>query len=346
MKYNFIFKNELTNAFKVIGMMTLAIFCILFLMNGKLTWDNIKLYTRYNFYYGMPLSLINGYFYDRLEKIYTWEDQAKKRIWLGILGSIILTMLTLVILNYLLWVVYWGNDVSVVFSERNRLFYVIALIITIIISSILYAINFYKALQESHLITERLRKEKLQMELNALKSHIDPHFLFNSFNVLYGLIDEDPKKAQSLLNKLSDIYRYILENRNENTNTLKDELEFANKYLEFQQTRFENSIIVDTDVDQKLMQFNIPSLSLQLLLENAIKHNAFSEALPLKIEIFDHDQKLVVKNNKRARKNLVRGSGLGLNNIRDRYALLIDTPITLEDKQHEFVVELPLIVKP
>jgi two-component system LytT family sensor kinase len=184
---------------------------------------------------------------------------------------------------------------------------------------------------------------KLATELSALRAHVDPHFLFNSFNVLSGLIDEDKEKAQDFLAGLSRIYRYILEQRNEDTSTVRDELKFAEQYLNLQKMRFEDSINLDTQISPALLHKKIPSLTLQLLLENALKHNSFDEDEPLDISITEQEGSLLVRNNKKERKNISLGNGLGLQNIRDRYALLTTEALVIQDTEHFFTVKLPLI---
>lgn len=181
------------------------------------------------------------------------------------------------------------------------------------------------------------------MELNALRAHVDPHFLFNSFNVLSGLIDEDPEKAQSFLAGLSKIYRYILEQRNADTATLQEELAFAEKYLALQQMRFEGGIELSLEIEEALQVKKMPALTLQLLLENAIKHNRFDEQTPLRIELKTTAGQLVVRNNKAARTNLQEGNKMGLQNIKDRYALLGVDSVEIKDTPTGFLVKLPLL---
>ncbi|MBT8229114.1 MAG: histidine kinase, partial [Bacteroidia bacterium] len=190
---------------------------------------------------------------------------------------------------------------------------------------------------------EQLRQEKLISELNALKAHVDPHFLFNSFNVLSGLIEEDKEKAQDFLTGLSKIYRYILESRNEDTSTVRDELSFAKSYLDLHLARFENSIEMLVDISDETLNRSLPSLTLQLLLENAIKHNAFDEEEPLRIKIYNQDKFLVIENNRKKRMNLAMGNGMGLKNIRDRYSLLSKEIVTVKDTSDKFSVQIPLL---
>lgn len=334
---------ELRIAIILVVIIFMVTVCIQFFITGILSWNIIKEQVLYNLYYGVPLSLINGRLFEMLNRILPWDTQPRKRAIAGIFGSIIITMIALVILNFILWSLIMGNDVSVLWIRGNRDFYVIGLLITILVSLAMHAIGFFYEIQREKVVTTKLREEKLASELNALRAHIDPHFLFNSFNVLSGLIDEDKDKAQDFLAGLSKIYRYILEQRNEDTSTVKDELSFANRYLELQRTRFEDSIELYTDIDSELMHKRIPSLSLQLLLENAIKHNGFDAEHTLSIEIKADQDYLTVSNNRKHRSDSNGSNKMGLQNIKDRYKLMSDKEIEVHSQEDTFTVQLPLI---
>ena len=327
----------------IVGAICIVTVILQIFYTGSLGWDNLWKSLLYNVYYGGPLCLVNGYFFDALNKYVPWEAHPKKRAYFGVVGSILITMLTLVLLNTLLWVYIWGNDFEVLWNYENRSFYVIALVITIIVSTTIHAIGFFQEIQKEKKISQQLRQEKLATELNALRTHVDPHFLFNSFNVLSGLIDEDPEKAQKFLAGLSKIYRYVLEQRNEDTSTVGEELDFAQKYLDLQKMRFEDSIAVNTEIDEKIKEKKIPSLSLQLLLENAIKHNGFSISNPLQITISEQNEFLVVSNNIQHRSNIKASAGMGLDNINERYKLLAKEGITIDSSNELFTVKLPLL---
>lgn len=335
---------ELRVALLIVGIIFFVILAIsLLLGDSPMTWPSVSNKLLYTIYYGLPLTLGNGWLFDYLGKRYPWDKHPIQRAWIGVIGSISFTMILLIGLNFILWHLIYGNDLSVLWLRENRTFYLVAIIITAIITITMHAIGFFKEGQRERLANERLRQEKLETELGALRSQIDPHFLFNSFNVLSGLIDEDTEKAQSFLARLSSIYRYVLEQRNEATSTVAEELDFASQYLSLQQTRFENSIQLDAQISESSLGKKIPSLSLQLLLENAIKHNSFNPTHPLQIKIKEASGQLVVQNNRKARQSLAKGSGMGLQNIKDRYQLLAGpAPEVLSDAS-SFTVKLPLL---
>lgn len=327
------------------------VFCIwlttmsidLLLGSGPLDREFVLDHLLYNAYYGIPLTLGNSYFFEFLNRKFPWENNSFQRAFVGVVGSILVTMAILTILNFVLWHLIFGRDFSSLWITENRSFYVTAIIITAIVTMTVHAISFFKEMQRERLVSAELRQEKLATELGALRAQVDPHFLFNSFNVLSGLIDEDPDKAQEFLAGLSGIYRYVLEQRNDATSTVADELDFAKQYLRLQQTRFEDSIQLETDISQPVLDRKVPSLSLQLLLENAVKHNGFDPDNPLLIRIEEEAEQLVIRNNRSKRQSLASSSGLGLQNIKDRYLLLSEKIPEVVADAGSFVVKLPLL---
>lgn len=334
---------DIKAAIRVVAAISVASILIQFFMAETITTKSLSTTLLYNAYYGMVLSLTNGWLFDYLNYKFPWYKKPRQRILYGILGSIILTMGCIAILNYILWSLIYGGPIEVVWARENRSFYIIALMITVIITTILHAVGFFKEVQQEKKVSAKLRQEKLASELSALRSQVDPHFLFNSFNVLSGLIDEDKEKAQEFLTGLSKIYRYVLEQRDDDTSLVQDELAFARQYLRLQQMRFENSILLKTQLKENILEKRIPSLSLQLLLENAIKHNAFDEENPLEIEIREEKDQLIIQNNCQERSNLSYSNGVGLTNIKARYRLLSDQTIVVDQTPNTFTVKLPLI---
>lgn len=337
------FYRELKPTLIIVTIICLVTIFLQFYYSGSLNLEDINRSILFNIYFGVPLCLVNGYFFNSLNKFFPWEELPRQRAVYGIIGSIVLTMFTLIVLNILMYVVYYGRGIESLWSNSNKGFYMSALVITMIVTITIHAISFFKEIQKERKISSRLREEKLATELNALRSHVDPHFLFNSFNVLSGLIDEDSDKAQEFLAGLSKIYRYILEKRNEETSSLDEELSFTDKYIDLQKMRFENSIQVESKISADGMHKRIPSLTLQLLLENAIKHNGFSESDPLKIMMTEQDGYLTVSNNVKPRKNISESSKMGLDNIKERYRLLAQKDIEVRATKESFTVKIPLI---
>lgn len=228
--------------------------------------------------------------------------------------------------------------------------YTFAMIATFISS--VYANSFYlqsyiKANDERQGLERALMKEKetaLQFQLNSLKLQINPHFLFNNFSTLSDLIETNKELAEDFLSHLSKVYRHILRNLNRDLICVADEIAFLDSYVSLMKLRHGDSLIIN--IDERLMKCKdfMPPASLQLLVENAVKHNSHTLEKPLVIEITLTDDKfLTVRNMKSPLKSEVKSTGIGQQNIIDRYTLLSPTPIKIENMGHYYSVILPLI---
>jgi len=224
-------------------------------------------------------------------------------------------------------------------------YYTFGLIITLIITLIFHAIFFYKALTEKKVNEQQIVAKTETAKYESLKSQIDPHFLFNSLNVLTSLISENPKQAEKFTTKLSKVYRYVLEQKNKDLIELDEELHFAKTYMELLKMRFENAITFEIPVKASNSDLKILPLSLQLLLENTIKHNVVSEENPLKVIITEEDGYLVVSNNFNPKAVLEKGTKVGLKNIIERYHLITLKRVSIEKLANQFIVKLPLLTQ-
>lgn len=190
-----------------------------------------------------------------------------------------------------------------------------------------------------------LQKELAQSKFESLKDQIKPHFLFNSFSVLTSIIEEDPNLAVEFVGRLAKIYRYVLDNTSQLV-SLDTELKYMEHYIFLLKTRHRESLKVDYQLNVEASRFQIPILSLQMLIENALKHNYFSKDEPLVIEIFNEDdQFLVVRNNLKKRELREKPTKLGLQNIMNRYQMLLDQFIIVKEDEDFFTVKLPLIAE-
>lgn len=195
--------------------------------------------------------------------------------------------------------------------------------------------------QQSKLENERLKKESLKARLLLLQEQVSPHFLFNSLGTLRSMVSE--KAPREFIQNLAEVYRYLLNNRQADWVALKTELEFAKAYLHILQQRFENALVVDIAIAETYLTMKLPPMTLQLLIENAVKHNILDmdEPLRLKIEAVG-DNKLIICNSLRPKKTLGDSTGTGLNNIRERYRLLADWDIEVLQTSTEFIVSVYL----
>jgi two-component system LytT family sensor kinase len=190
---------------------------------------------------------------------------------------------------------------------------------------------------------DRLEKQKLQAELQQLKGIVNPHFLFNNLNSLSSLISENPPQAEAFLDELTKVFRYLLRNNNAEVTTVAEELQFISSYYHLLQTRHGRSISLDVDVPEHAEQHLLPPMTLQLLVENAVKHNRLQKDLPLEISIYHKDSSLIVRNNIRKREKAVESTGIGLHSINSRFKLLQHPGLTITQDDKFFSVMIPLI---
>ena len=218
-----------------------------------------------------------------------------------------------------------------------------AIFCTIMMIAIYESIYFMHQLRHSVEETEKLKRESLKAELNALKTQVNPHFLFNNLNTLISVIPENPKLAVNFVQQLSKLYRHILEVKDEQSILLQDELDVLKAYAFLLQTRFGNNLDVIINVPAERLKKRIVPLSLQILMENAIKHNIVSSDKPLKIEVTALNGKLVVSNNLQRKNQVNESTGIGLDNIRNRYKLLGNEQVEVTESGSNFTVSIPLI---
>jgi hypothetical protein len=234
---------------------------------------------------------------------------------------------------------YADEQAELVQASIFSAFFVIAFLIGYIVQYL------YGHQRQLELVQEKLNKENITFQYESLKNQLNPHFLFNSFSVLTSLVHADPDLASDFVTKLSKIYRYVLENKQKELIGLDKEIAFLKSYIFLLKIRHDDSIQIHYDVDVPMEQFAIPTLALQLLAENAVKHNSFSTEEPLQIQVFNQDQEyLVVTNNKTIKRNHTTPStGIGLENITHRYSLLEAPLPVIESTDEAFTVKLPLL---
>jgi sensor histidine kinase YesM len=204
-----------------------------------------------------------------------------------------------------------------------------------------YILEKYKESLEEK---EAMQQLAMQQEFDTLKSQVNPHFLFNCFNTLSSLIGEDKVRAETFLNELSKVYRYLLQNNDDGLSTLHNELQFVKSYFRLLQTRHGDAVHLNMEIDKRYEPYLLPSLSLQLLIENVVKHNVVSKNAPLEIDIFTiAGNKLVVNNNLMRRVVKAPSNRVGLENIKAKYGLLRQSGFQIIEDERNFTVVLPLI---
>lgn len=193
------------------------------------------------------------------------------------------------------------------------------------------------------IISRDLQSRNAVLQYRQLKSQINPHFLFNSLNVLVSLINRDQETAVKYTKKLSAVYRYVLTQDAQDTVTVKEEMEFIDNYISILKTRFDKGLEFQFDINSDDMTKYLPSMSLQVLIENAVKHNAVLPDAPLVIRIFSDGSALYVSNNLMPRISSSEEIGIGLKNLSKKYAILADTDITVSKSKDTFTIKLPLL---
>ncbi|MCB2377519.1 histidine kinase [Hymenobacter sp. BT635] len=296
--------------------------------------------------YTVGLWLANGYSVDWLDKYVGWKQAPAKRLVLTLLVSLVgsLAVIMVVRLGYIL---YRGQNPALLFSEQYFNGYIFPLVITVICSLFMHSRSFLLGWREALVRNERLQKEMAQAETESLRQQLDPHFMFNALNALTSLVEEEPKLAVRFIRQLSQVYRYVLDARQREVVPLADELEFAKSYLFLQNIRYGEALQIELpEAAQVAANFVVPPLSLQLLLENALKHNAASVSQPmhLRISLDSPGKCLTVSNTLRPRRlGPDESLGIGLPNLTARYAHLTAEPVVIARTDAEFVVTLPVL---
>lgn len=221
--------------------------------------------------------------------------------------------------------------------------YVASLILCALVVTVYEAISFYIQLEKTAAEKALLERQNVESQLESLRNQVNPHFLFNSLNTLIYLIPEHPAKAVNFVQKLSKVYRYVLESRDAKVIPMAEEMTFLSSYLFLLKERFGENLCVRISDLSAYTQAAIIPLSLQMLIENAIKHNIISTECPLCIEVFVENAHLVVRNNLQRKNQVMDSTGIGLQNIRDRYRILTQLPVEVITSAQYFTVALPLL---
>lgn len=230
------------------------------------------------------------------------------------------------------------------FNWNSILKFMLLCALAVIVFTLIYEILFLSKERELDTkIVRQLDRERSQAELQALTNELDPHFIFNSLNTLNHLILNNPEQAHLFNNKLAQVYKYFLINRVRELISLEEELEFIENYFFLLQIRHDNKLQLQSELGDNYNTVMIPPCALQILMENAIKHNEFSDANPLKIKIAMNGQYLKVSNNVKPKMYSVTSTGIGLKNLSSRYKIICQRDIVIENTRDNYIVKLPLI---
>lgn len=287
----------------------------------------------------------NGWINDQVDKRWSWLETPIQRTVIGVLTTLIYTVLSALIVMYLILEFYYNVDFFGIIKDRGIMELLAApLIITAVIALWLHGRSFLMSWRQSAIDVEKLKSENLKSQFESLKSQVNPHFLFNSLNALSSLVYDNQDRAVEFIQELSKVYRYVLDHQNDEVVQLSDELAFLKSYVYLNKIRFGDNLNVEyqglDSVNQKWM---IPPVALQMLMENVLKHNEISKDNHLNVVVCLQDDRISIQNNinpLQSRKE--DSSGLGLNNIKARYKLLTDKSVEITESP-EFAVTLPLL---
>jgi sensor histidine kinase YesM len=243
--------------------------------------------------------------------------------------------------TFLFFIIVSANKVETV--RLPLLFQIInKIIVSVIIWSSTSQIYLTYVREQMFIENERLISENIRNRYEALKNQIDPHFLFNSLNTLNGLITFDNNRAREYVEKLSSVFRYVIQNKD--ITTLRDEMNFTNSYAYLINIRYGENFRIDTVISEKYLSYKVMPISVQLLIENAIKHNVISKKYPLTVNIYTTEtDTLVVENNIQVKEFSSASSGIGLANLCERYKLLFNKEVVISNTDNIFRIEIPLI---
>lgn len=332
----------------IIAIVMFAVDLIFSYTSGKIIEFDLGLLVNYGYYclYCIPISLVNSYFFDHMNRRVSWTATTKRyRLLIGIIGSVVITIFTVFLVRMVHEMGIDGETYKEFIRTESTSFYFNSLIITFFFSVFFHAIYFYKELQKKKVTEQKIIAGTASAQFDALKNQLDPHFLFNSLNVLSSLIDENPRQAQKFTSGLSKVYRYVLEQKNKELVTVDEEFKFANTYMSILKMRFEDSIIFDIPEAASNPESKVVPLSLQLLLENAVKHNMVTPSKPLHIKVYEDGKNLIVQNNLQEKQIVKKSSGVGLNNITQRYDLLTEREVYINKTASDFQVAIPMLTK-
>lgn len=283
----------------------------------------------------------HSYIQTQIAKKYSWMEKPVQRILLTIVSVILYSIIAFILVQALMNYLVFGKVPDYILSFKIRQ-WLIPIFISFFVSLIAASYGFFVNLKSSITEKERLKREMLSYKYEALRNQINPHFMFNSLNVLSDLVYEDQKTAVKFIHQFSDIYRYVLDSREQELVTLQEEVDFINKYVFLLKTRFENKLDVQMDIQVKPDDLIVP-LSMQLLIENAVKHNEVSKANPLVINISRTKDELTITNPIQLKNSSDDSKKIGLKNLQQQFSYFTDKKPVINTENNAFTVQLPIL---
>lgn len=325
---------------------------IIFLIIGFLNYETgfyrhdltlLVWYLVYSEVYSIVLFFVNAYYFRFLLKTFPGATFKIRNLVIGGAGGVVVTIVAIFLIRFFIGTIIEGENVSEFIAGEKGSLYGGYLMISILITTIFYIIYYYKNVYERKITEHKIVAGTASAKFDALKNQLDPHFLFNSLNVLTSLIEENPEAATDFTTNLSKVYRYVLEQKSKTLVTVEEELRFAKLYMSLLATRFEDSLEFLFPDKLENPDAKVVPLALQLLLENAVKHNLLTPSKKLRISIFEKDGYLWVSNNLQPKQVIATSTGVGLENIRSRYEIISSETIQIAKTDSLFSVGIPMI---
>lgn len=338
---------KIVQAFLIGVVIFLALGLYQFLVNDwrPTSFDGLGEQFIYNQIYSVLLYLANDLVINHMINKHGTNLFTLKNIIKAVLLGIVATLSTMFLIRFVTAVIVYGADPMKFISGESITYYTIGFTISVIITTIFYLLYYYKQKQDNRVKEQKIIAGTASAKFDALKNQLDPHFLFNSLNVLTSLIEENPEAATRFTTALSKVYRYVLEQKNKELVTIEEELKFASLYMSLLKMRFEDSIVFTIPETLNQPDGKVVPLSLQLILENAVKHNQVTPSKKLYITITEDNGRLMVSNNIQEKQTLKASSGVGLKNIKQRYALLTSEMVSIDHTPDVFKIAIPIITQ-
>ena len=278
----------------------------------------------------------------KLNTFLSWNENWIRRLLLDMIVVTLISIVAALFFSFVLHGIFQTEPSVSVNAFRLRIFSFSFIACMCFVMS-LEAIVFFNEREKVILRNEKLLRENLEARVEVLRNQLNPHFLFNNLNVLSSLVFVDPVLADKFIIEFSKVYRYALSIQDKNLVNIEEELRFLESYLYLIKQRFHNGLNVNIEVSPESLSDLIPPMTMQVLMENVIQHNQISESRPLNVSIFSHDGKLHIRNEIKEKKDVIESSGIGLNNIFERFKLISkQSPIVSRDDKY-FEVSIPLI---
>lgn len=311
------------------------------LFSRGIQWAYIVDFAFYGVLIGYPLWIGNSLVGTGVRKLVPWNQKPVLTLWACLIAGLVYSILAIIGINYLFYSFKYQGDFTLQKLFQEGFYTMLSeLVIAFIITLIMYLKVFFNEWRQGLIENEQVKQLALKHQFEALKSQVNPHFLFNSLNVLTSLVETNQQQAVKFIKQLSDVYRYVLESRDKDLLSFDEELKFTNSFVFLQKMRFDEGFSLEIEMNET--RFLIIPLAMQLLLENAIKHNIVSASQPLHIRVFDESGYLVVQNNLQPKPSLA-GAGYGLSSITQRYLHFTKMPVLIQKDTEHFTVKIPKI---